>query len=64
MKDSKKENDGNNIANDNNSVNIELYKKKKGKRRKKSKLKNICGCSFNDCNKKYPSKSLLNMHIK
>ena len=65
MKDSKKENDGrNNIISDNNSVNIELYKKKKRKRRKKSEIKNIYSCSFNNCSKKYPSKSSLNMHIK
>ena len=64
IKDSKKENDVNNITNDNNSVNIELYKKKKRKRRKKSEIKNIYSCSFNNCNKKYPSKSSLNMHIK
>ena len=36
MKDSKKENDGTNIASDNNSINIERYKKKKRKTRKKA----------------------------
>ena len=64
IKDSKKGNDGNNIASDNNSANIELYKKKKRKRRKKSEIKNIYSCYFNNCNKRYPSKSSLNMHIK
>ena len=64
MKNSKKKNNGNIISNENNSLNLVLYKKKKRKRRKKSEIKNIFSCSFNNCNKKYPSKSSLNMHIK
>ena len=57
-------NENNIIKNNNKSLNIELYKKKKRKRRKKSEIKNIFSCPFRNCNKRYPSKSSLNMHIK
>ena len=57
-------NENNIIKNNNKSLNIELYKKKKRKRRKKSEIKNIFSCPFHNCNKRYPSKSSLNMHIK
>ena len=68
IKISKKVNNTNNenniIKNNNKSLNIELYKKKKRKRRKKSEIKNIFSCTFNNCSKRYPTKSSLNMHIK
>ena len=68
IKTSKKANNINNenniIKNNNKSLNIELYKKKKRKRRKKSEIKNIFSCTFNNCSKRYPTKSSLNMHIK
>ena len=64
IKNSKKENNGKNGNNEDKTLNIEVYKKKKRKRRKKCEIKNIYSCSFNNCNKKYPSKSSLNMHIK
>lgn len=64
IKNSKKENKGKNGNNEDKTLNIEVYKKKKRKRRKKCEIKNIYSCSFNNCNKKYPSKSSLNMHIK
>ena len=44
--------------------NIELYRKKKRKRRKKNEIKNIYNCAFTNCDKSYPSKGSLNMHIK
>ena len=70
IKSSKKPNNGNSENNNNNrnfnnkQINIELYKKKKRKRRKKSEIKSVYSCSFRHCNKKYPTKSSLNMHIK
>ena len=68
IKSTKKHNNGNsennNNRNNNKSINIELYKKKKRKRRKKSEIKSVYSCSFRHCNKKYPTKSSLNMHIK
>ena len=52
------------FGNNNKSSVIESYKKKKRKRRKKSEIKNIFNCPFHNCNKSYPSKGSLNMHIK
>lgn len=55
----------NNIQNSNKSLNIiESYRKKKRNRRKKSEINSIYNCSFNNCNKSYPTKGSLNMHIK
>ena len=59
----------NNKKNDNFSNNesmkiIEPYRKIKRKRRKKCEIKNIYKCSFYNCNKSYPTKGSLNMHIK
>ena len=47
-----------------NTLNIEPYRKKKRKRRKKKEINNIYNCPFHNCNKSYPSKGSLNMHIK
>ena len=44
--------------------NIEPYRKKKRKRRKKTEIENIYNCPFHKCKKSYPSKGSLNMHIK
>ena len=52
------------IMNNNNVNIIEPYRKKKRKRRKKKDIQNIYNCPFNNCNKSYPSKGSLNMHIK
>ena len=59
----------NNEKNDNFSNNgsmkiIEPYRKIKRKRRRKCEIKNIYKCSFYNCNKSYPTKGSLNMHIK
>ena len=57
----KKENNKNN----NTTLNtLKSYKKKKRNRRKKKEITNIYNCTFNKCNKSYPTKSSLNMHIK
>ena len=44
--------------------NIEPYRKKKRKRRKKTEIQNVYNCPFHKCKKSYPSKGSLNMHIK
>jgi len=59
----------NNEKNDNFRTNenmkiIEPYRKIKRKRRRKCEIKNIYKCSFYNCNKSYPTKGSLNMHIK
>ena len=43
---------------------MELYRKIKRQRRKKSEVVCLYNCSFVNCNKSYPSKGSLNMHIK
>ena len=43
---------------------ISFYRKIKRKRRKKSEVVCLYECPFLNCNKKYPSKGSLNMHIK
>ena len=43
---------------------IELNRKRKRQRRKKSEVVCLYNCSFVNCNKSYPSKGSLNMHIK
>ena len=43
---------------------MELYRKRKRQRRKKSEVVCLYNCSFLNCNKSYPSKGSLNMHIK
>ena len=62
------ENNKNNLLDNNKNndrlTNIELYRKKKRKRRKKNEIKNLYNCTFHNCDKSYPSKGSLNMHIK
>ena len=56
-----------NINNDNNNINdnvIQYYKKRKRIRRKKKEIINSYYCKFPNCNKSYPTKGSLNMHIK
>lgn len=53
-----------NNKNNERLTNIELYRKKKRKRRKKNEIKNLYKCTFHNCDKSYPSKGSLNMHIK
>ena len=49
----------------NNMSNIIIpYNKRKRIRRKKTEITNIYKCDFPNCDKSYPSKSSLNMHIK
>ena len=49
----------------NNMSNIIIpYNKRKRIRRKKTEITNIYNCDFPNCDKRYPSKSSLNMHIK
>ena len=49
----------------NNITNIIIpYNKRKRIRRKKTELLYIYNCDYPDCDKSYPSKSSLNMHIK
>ena len=43
---------------------ISFYRKIKRKRRKKCEVVCLYECPFLNCNKKYPSKGSLNMHIK
>ena len=51
--------------NNNKSINImQYYRKKKRIRRKKKEINYIYNCNFPNCNKKYPTKGSLNMHIK
>ena len=63
---SKKKNNekNNNFSNNENMKIIEPYRKIKRKRRRKCEIKNIYKCSFYNCNKSYPTKGSLNMHIK
>ena len=63
------ENNGEIIMDENNGKIIaekrmELYRKRKRQRRKKSEVVCLYNCSFVNCNKSYPSKGSLNMHIK
>ena len=61
----KKNNERNdNFSNNENMKIIEPYRKIKRKRRRKCEIKNIYKCSFYNCNKSYPTKGSLNMHIK
>ena len=61
----KKNNEKNdNFRNNENMKIIEPYRKIKRKRRRKCEIKNIYKCSFYNCNKSYPTKGSLNMHIK
>ena len=49
----------------NNITNIIIpYNKRKRIRRKKAEITYIYNCNFPNCDKSYPSKSSLNMHIK
>ncbi len=59
-KEEKKDIDDNNS--DENAVTY--YRKKKRIRRKKNEIKYVYNCSFHNCNKSYPTKGSLNMHIK
>ena len=56
---SKSQNSKNNITNI-----IIPYNQRKRIRRKKTEITNIYNCNFPNCDKSYPSKSSLNMHIK
>ena len=56
-----------NIYNDNNKKNdnnLQYYKKRKRIRIKKKEIINSYFCQFSNCNKSYPTKGSLNMHIK
>ena len=57
----KKEEDDESMRKENR---MNYYRKRKRKRRKKNEF--ICNykCPFLNCNKSYPSKGSLNMHIK
>ena len=44
--------------------NIECYRKRKRIRRKKKEITYLFNCQFPNCNKSYPTKGSLNMHIK
>ena len=49
----------------NNILNIIIpYNKRKRIRRKKAEIINIYNCTFPNCDKSYPSKSSLKMHVK
>ena len=56
----------NNNDNNNNKIdnNLKYYKKRKRIRRKKNEIMYIYYCQFPNCNKSYPTKGSLNMHIK
>ena len=61
------EKEKNNENNNSNQPVVEItdpYFKKKRKRRKKSELISKHNCFYPNCNKSYPTKSSLNMHIK
>ena len=60
----KSKNINNTIINNNISNIINPYNKRKRIRRKKTELLYIYNCDYPDCDKSYPSKSSLNMHIK
>ena len=57
-------------TNNNSNINKNLnyifipYTKKKRIRRKKTEIVNKYNCNFHDCNKSYPSKCSLNMHVR
>ena len=59
----KKENNNNDNNNKTDNV-IQYYKKRKRIRRKKNEIINSYYCEFPNCNKSYPTKGSLNMHIK
>ena len=63
---SKKKNDekSDNCSNNGNMKIIEPYRKIKRKRRRKCEIKTIYKCTVYNCNKSYPTKGSLNMHIK
>ena len=52
------------INNNKITNNVQYYRKKKRIRRKKKEIICVCNCTFPNCNKKYPTKGSLNMHIK
>ena len=60
---SKKKNDEKNDNSGNMKI-IERYRKIKRKRRRKCEIKTIYKCTVYNCNKSYPTKGSLNMHIK
>ena len=53
-----------NIVKTSNENRFDFYRKRKRKRRKKSEVVCLFKCPFLNCNKSYPSKGSLNMHIK
>ena len=49
----------------NNDINLFIpYNKRKRRRRKKKEIINKYNCNFPNCDKRYPSKCSLNMHIR
>ncbi len=63
--DKKNDNNSNNTNNNNNTKNVvQYYKKRKRIRRKKNEIVYSYYCEFPNCNKSYPKKGSLNMHIK
>ena len=59
----------NNVKNDsnyeiNNKNILKYYRKRKRIRRKKNEIIYTYSCNYPECNKSYPSKGSLNMHIK
>ena len=49
---------------DNKENRINIFRKRKRKRRKKSEVISKYKCPFLNCSKSYPSVGSLNMHIK
>ena len=63
----KKKEENNDVEEDNNNKNtdnIQYYRKKKRIRKKKKEIIYVYNCNYPNCNKKYPTKGSLNMHIK
>ena len=63
-KNNEKENEKINDNNNKNDNIMQYYKKRKRIRRKKNEIINSYFCEFPNCNKSYPTKGSLNMHIK
>ena len=63
----KKKEENNSVVENNNNKstnNLQYYRKKKRIRRKKNEIIYVYNCNYPNCNKKYPTKGSLNMHIK
>ena len=64
-RDKKEENNSVEENNNNKNINsLQYYRKKKRITRKKKEITYVYNCNFPNCNKKYPTKGSLNMHIK